>query len=89
MEWSAIYTLIDSSLYAVVAACWIIGYILKQTPRIPDWSIVYFVTIAAVLLCIWLQGWRPESIIQGILCGAFAVFGHQIIKQTKEAIRQS
>ena len=33
-----------------------------------------------------LIGWSVENIIQGILAGAFAVFGHQAVKQTAEAI---
>ncbi|WP_347880718.1 phage holin family protein [Paenibacillus sp. F411] len=29
-----------------------------------------------------------ESVIQGILAGAFAVFGHQVVKQTKIGVDQ-
>lgn len=83
MDWNMIWTLIDPRLLIVVAACWIIGNILKRTPRVPDWSIVYVVVVFAVLLSAWLLGWGAESLIQGILAGAFSVFGHQIVKQTK------
>ena len=38
MEWNVIMNLIDPSLYIVIAACWIIGFILKQTPKIPNWT---------------------------------------------------
>lgn len=84
MEWNAIYQLIDPKLLIVVAACWVFGYVLKQTPRVPNWSIVYMVTAAALGLTVWLIGWGPEAVIQGVLAGAFAVFGHQIVKQAKE-----
>lgn len=83
MDWNMIWTLIDPRLLIVVAACWILGFILKQTPRVPDWSIVYVVVLFAVLITVWLLGWGPESLIQGILAGAFAVFGHQFVKQAK------
>lgn len=83
MEWNAIFQLIDPKLLIVVAACWVIGYTLKQTPRVPNWSIIYIVTAAALGLTVWLIGWGAESIIQGVLAGAFAVFGHQVVKQTK------
>lgn len=83
MEWSTIYEFIDPKLLIVVAACWVMGAVLKQTPKVPNWSIVYMVTVASVLLTIWLIGLGPEAIIQGILAGAFAVFGHQIVKQAK------
>ncbi|GAC44324.1 phage holin family protein [Paenibacillus popilliae] len=82
MEWSMIFNMIDPVLFVVVAACWALGYMLKQTPRVPDWTIVYIVTAAAVLLAVWTLGLGPSSIIQGVLCGAVAVFGHQVFKQT-------
>lgn len=84
MDWNMIFELIDPKLLIVVAACWVLGAILKQTPRIPDWTIVYIVTGAAVALTVWIQGFGPEAIIQGVLCGSFAVFGHQIVKQSRE-----
>ncbi|GIP25484.1 hypothetical protein J23TS9_06140 [Paenibacillus sp. J23TS9] len=88
MDWNMIWTLIDPRLLIVVAACWIIGFILKKTPRVPDWIIVYVVVVFAVALTVWLLGWGPESLIQGILAGAFAVFGHQVVKQAKNGADQ-
>jgi len=84
MEWGVLMEQIDPKLMAVVAACWCIGYVLKQTPRVPNRTIVYLVTIFAVLLVIWLCGFGPHSVIQGVLCGAFSVYGHQLVKQTRE-----
>nr|WP_280521523.1 phage holin family protein [Paenibacillus mangrovi] len=68
----------------VVALCWVIGFILKQTPHVPDWTIVYAVTIVAVLITVWMLGFGPESLIQGVLAGAFAVYGNQLVKQTNK-----
>ncbi|PAK51399.1 phage holin family protein [Paenibacillus sp. 7541] len=87
MDWSMIFELIDPRLLIVVAACWVLGYIIKQTPRVPDWSIVYIVLIIAVWLTIGLLGWSVEALIQGILAGAFAVFGHQAVKQPVKAVK--
>lgn len=84
MDWDTLFGLIDPSLLVVVAACWALGVILKQTPRVPDWTIVYIVTVAAVGAVVALQGLTAQTVIQGILCGAFAVYGHQVIKQTKD-----
>ncbi|MEC0370901.1 phage holin family protein [Paenibacillus chibensis] len=83
MDWNMIWQLIDPRLMIVVAACWIIGYTLKKTPHVPDWTIIYVVTLIAILLTVWLLGFSPESIIQGILAGAFAVYGNQFIKQAR------
>ncbi|MDL1163166.1 phage holin family protein [Yersinia pestis] len=82
-----IFELIDPRLLIVVAACWVIGWVLKRTPKVPDWSIVYIVLIVAVWLTIGILGFSVEAIIQGILSGAFAIFGHQAVKQTKEGIK--
>lgn len=81
MDWNTIFGYIDTRLLIVVAACWVIGFVLKRTPKIPDWSIVYIVTIAALLMATGLLGWSAEAFIQGLLCGAFAVYGHQVVKQ--------
>lgn len=69
----------------MVAACWVLGYVLKQTPKVPDWSIVYSVVVLAVVFAVGLLGWSVETVIQGILAGAFAVFGHQAVKQAKKS----
>ncbi len=82
-----IFELIDPRLLMVVAACWVIGYILKITPKVPDWSIVYIVVVFAVIFAVGMMGWGIESIIQGILTGAFAVFGHQAVKQAAEGMK--
>jgi len=84
MDWNIIFGFIPAELLAVVAACWVVGYVLKRTPRVPDWSIVYIVTLLAVAGAGFTLGWTPAAVVQGILAGAFAVYGHQFIKQAKE-----
>lgn len=86
MEWNAIFQLIDPKLLVVVAVCWALGFSLKKTPKVSDWMIVYVVTLIAVLLTVWILGWGPETLIQGVLCGAFAVYGNQLVKQTKKGV---
>lgn len=86
MEWNAIFELINPALLGVLAVCWIVGFILKQTPAVPNWSIVYIVLVVSVGLTIGLLGWAVESLIQGILTGSFAVFGHQVVKQTRNGV---
>lgn len=85
MEWSAIIQLIDPKLFIVVAACWVLGYILKQTPKIPNWSIVFYVTLFATAFSVWMLGTKPEIILQGILCGAVSVYGYEFLKSIKGA----
>jgi len=85
MEWNAIVNLIDPSLLVVVAVCWVLGYILKQTPNVPNWSIVYIVSAFAITAVLLLQGITVEAVLQGILCGAVAVYGHQLVAQAKKS----
>ncbi|ASA21940.1 phage holin family protein [Paenibacillus donghaensis] len=84
MEWNAIANFIEPELLIVVAVCWVIGYILKQTPRVPDWTIIYLVTLGAVVLVSLTLGFNAESVLQGILCGAVAVYGNQLVKQARK-----
>lgn len=85
MEWNAIVNLIDPSLLIVVAVCWVLGYVLKQTPNVPNWSIVYIVTAFAIGAVLLLQGLTVQAVLQGILCGAAAVYGHQLVSQAKKS----
>ncbi|WP_340004409.1 phage holin family protein [Paenibacillus sp. FSL K6-0276] len=85
MEWNAVMKFINPELMVVVVACWIIGYGLKQTPKVPDWSIVYIVTLIAILFSVLMLGFVITSFIQGILCGAVAVYGNQLVKQAKKS----
>lgn len=84
MEWTSLTNMIDPKLLMVVAVCWVLGFIFKQTPYVPNWTIVFLVTAFSVGFTVWMVGVTPESFLQGILCGAVAVYGNQIVKQVKE-----
>ncbi|TKH42070.1 hypothetical protein C1I60_22495 [Paenibacillus terrae] len=88
MDWNTVWSLIDPKLLIVVAVCWVLGIIIKKTPHVPDWSIVYIVTAVAVILTVWIIGWGPQAIIQGVLAGAFAVYGNQMVKQAKKGAEE-
>ncbi|WP_312151045.1 phage holin family protein [Paenibacillus odorifer] len=86
MEWNAVSSFIKPELLLVLTVCWVIGYILKQTPRVPDWTIIYIVTLVAIAVVCLMLGLSPDSVLQGILCGAVAVYGNQLVKQTKKGV---
>jgi biotin transporter BioY len=85
MEWNAVMQLLDPQLLLVLVACWIIGYALKQSPKVPNWTIVLFVTCFAVVFSIWLLGITPYSVLQGIITGAVAVYGYEVQKAVRQA----
>lgn len=78
--------LIKPEFALVVIACIVIGFSLKSTPKIPNWSIVYILTVFAIIVCGSLTAFTAESVLQGILCAAVAVYGNQVVKQTVEGI---
>lgn len=86
MEWNAIMELLDPKLIIVLAMSWVVGFTLKQTPYVPDWCIIFIVSIVTIVISIWLLGWSPESLIQGVLTGAVAVYGNQLVKQIKKGV---
>ncbi|GBF73038.1 hypothetical protein PA598K_01323 [Paenibacillus sp. 598K] len=81
MEWTVIEALIVPELAGVLALCWVVGYGAKLTPRIPDWLIIYIVTAVGVVMSGLLMGWGVDSVIQGVLVAAVAVYGNQVVKQ--------
>ncbi|OZQ66050.1 hypothetical protein CA600_12380 [Paenibacillus sp. VTT E-133280] len=86
MEWNAVANFIKPELLIVLIACWVIGYILKKTPRVKDWTIIYIVTLAAIIAVCIILGLSVDSVLQGILCGAVAVYGNQLVKQAKKGV---
>ncbi|MCM3748018.1 phage holin family protein [Paenibacillus pasadenensis] len=88
MDASVIQGLIKPELAAVVAVCWIIGFGLKHTPKVADWMLIYGVTTVGIVFTCFSLGWNVDSVIQGILCGALAVYGNQLFKQTVQALKK-
>ncbi|WP_025844761.1 phage holin family protein [Brevibacillus agri] len=76
--------MVDKALIVVVVLL-VLGYFLKRTPHIPDWSIPWLLTLAGIFLaCGILQAYTIENIVQGILAAGVASLTHQLWKQTTE-----
>ncbi|MER2058780.1 MAG: phage holin family protein [Niallia sp.] len=80
MEWLQSFLL--DHYYILVPVLWIIGYALKQTPIIPDWSIIWILLLASILLATFAYGLSFEAVTNGIIAAGVSVFGHQLAKQT-------
>lgn len=89
MEWNVLINLLDPKLSFVLAACWVFGSILKRTPKVPNWSIVYFVTCMAIVASVMILGLSTLSVLQGFIAGAASVYGYELVKSTVEGIKES
>lgn len=68
----------------VVPMLWVIGMMLKNTPRMKDWLIPYFLLVIGVTTTMAMLGLNVDAIIQGVLVSGAAVFGNELVKQVKE-----
>ena len=74
---------IDSTMIVASLALMVIGYGLKQTPNVPDWSILWILIAIGVCFGVMMMGFNANGVFQGVLIAAVAVLGHQAYKQTK------
>jgi hypothetical protein len=72
------------ALVLVVPALIILGYALKQTPRFPDWLIIWTLLIAGIVAGIVAIGNTIDGIANGIITTGVAITSHQAWKQTIE-----
>jgi hypothetical protein len=79
---------LNENYYMLIPALWVIGFALKQTPRIPDWSIIWILFAISLATGSIAFGFSFDAIINGIIAAGVAVFGHQMVKQTMEANHQ-
>ena len=74
---------IQEDALILVPALYIIGMILKSTPKIKDWLIPYILLVLGISGATLLLGLSVQSVIQGILVSGAAVLANQLIKQAK------
>ena len=72
---------ITSTALILVPVLYIIGMILKSTPKVSNWTIPYILLPLGILGAIGLIGFSLDSVIQGILITGAAVYTNQLIKQ--------
>ena len=73
---------LNKNYYILVPALWVIGYALKQTPKIPDWSIIWILLLISLGFSSFAFGFSGTGIINGVIAAGVAVLGHQMFKQT-------
>jgi len=68
--------------FILVPVLYIIGKILKNTPKIKDWTIPYLLLIFGIAGAIGIMGFTVEALFQGVIVTGMTVFSNQLIKQT-------
>lgn len=76
---------LNENYYMLVPVLWVIGYFLKQTPNIPNWSITWILLAISLVGGTFFYGFSAEAVYNGIIAAGVAVLGHQMYKQTAEA----
>lgn len=83
MDVSIIQQFIVEQALILIPALWVLGYFLKQSPKVADWVIVWILVALGIVGGISIVGFNANGVIQGILVAGASVLGHQLIKQTK------
>ncbi|MCC3358778.1 phage holin family protein [Bacillus sp. REN16] len=76
---------LNENYYMLVPVLWVIGYFLKATPTIPNWSIAWILLGVSLVGGAFFYGFTAEALYNGVIAAGVAVFGHQLYKQTAEA----
>lgn len=71
---------LNENVYVVSIVLCIIGKFLKQTPKIPNWSIPYILSIIGIISCLFILGINFSSVLQGLLLAGVSVYVHQLGK---------
>lgn len=75
-------SMLNENYLFLVPALWVLGYALKKTPKVPDWTIIWVLFLVSVGMALFTFGVNTEAITQGIVAAGAAVLGHQLVKQT-------
>ena len=70
----------------LIPVLYVIGMLLKATPKIIDWVIPWILLVIGVVaaVCVGMGAGIPvpDAVIQGVLVTGVTVFTNQLIKQT-------
>lgn len=71
----------------IIPVVYVIGMLLKKTPKVQDWLIPWIILGISVALAIGIDVASGPfditiSIMQGILCAGASIFVNQLVKQT-------
>lgn len=79
-----LYDFLIEDAWIVVAALWVIGKMLKDSPITRNWIIPFILLPLGILATVFLLGFNAESVMQGVIATGLSVFGYELVKNIKE-----
>jgi len=76
-----VLALITEQLLPLTVALIVIGFIVKQIPGIPNWTIPAALTLVGTVGAMAILGWTVSAALKGIIAAGLAVYGNQFWKQ--------
>ncbi|NMD69251.1 hypothetical protein HHO41_03045 [Bacillus sp. DNRA2] len=73
---------LNENYLMLVPALWVLGFALKQTPKVPNWSIIWIITILSLGLAAYSYGFSIDAIVNGLVAAGISVYGHQLVKHS-------
>lgn len=89
MDFGLVQSYLDPKMLIVIAALWVVGYLLKVSPIIPDKWIIWALTLLALVYAVIVLGFTGEAFIQGIIAAGIAVYTNQLVKQSSKQQQMS
>jgi hypothetical protein len=74
--------LLNENYLMLVPALWVLGFALKQTPKVPNWSIIWILTLVSLGFGSFAYGFTVDAIVNGLIAAGVAVYGHQLVKHS-------
>jgi len=74
---------IQPEMLIVVPTLLFLGWMMKSTPKVPDWLIPYVNTVVGIIAGIAMTPSIVDGIIQGILVSAMSVLVYNLYRQWK------
>lgn len=75
---------ITEEALVLMPVLFILGLLLKNTPKVADWTIPWALLALGVVGSILIVGDVLQGIVQGVLVAGATVLTHQLVKQTIE-----
>lgn len=72
---------VPEQLLILVAAIYILGEGCKKYPALDNKYIPAVLLVFGIIFSVWILGFNPTSVLQGILCWGTAIGLNQTIKQ--------